>query len=78
MKVTVYTKSPCVQCDATKKLLDRIGVDYTPVDLDANPEALAQLKNLGYLGAPVVVTDHDSWAGFQPDKVRQLAEAVAA
>ena len=78
MNVTVYTKADCVQCDATKRLLDRTGVSYTPVDLDTDPEALAQLKGLGYLSAPVVVTDNDSWAGFQPDKVRQLAQAVSA
>lgn len=78
MSVTVYTKNACVQCDATKKLLDRLEVQYAVVDLDADPAAVEQVKGLGFLGAPVVVTDHESWSGFRPDKVRELAGAVAA
>ena len=33
MAVTVYTKPACVQCTATKKALDRAGVDYETVDI---------------------------------------------
>jgi glutaredoxin-like protein NrdH len=27
--------------------------------------------------APVVVTDHDHWSGFRPDKIEELAQLAA-
>ena len=33
MAITVYSKPACMQCTATKKALDRAGLDYTLVDI---------------------------------------------
>ncbi len=74
---TVYTKPNCVQCDMTKRLMDKIGVEYTTVDIVENPEELDKLIKMGYRAAPVVVvtseTSIESWAGFQPEKITALA-----
>jgi glutaredoxin-like protein NrdH len=70
---TVYTKPNCVQCDATKRLMDKLGVEYATVDIADNPQELEKLIQMGYRSAPVVITDDDSWAGFQPDKISNLA-----
>lgn len=70
---TVYTKPNCVQCDATKRMMDKLGVEYTTVDIVDNPEELDKLISMGYRAAPVVVAGDDSWAGFQPDKITALA-----
>jgi len=70
---TVYTKDNCVQCDMTKRLMDKVGIEYDVINLSQNPEELDKLIQLGYRAAPVVVTDNDSWAGFQPDKIAELA-----
>ncbi len=70
---TVYTKPNCVQCDATKRMMDKLGVEYTTIDIAANPEELDKLIQMGYKSAPVVITNDDSWAGFQPDKISDLA-----
>ena len=70
---TVYTKNNCVQCDMTKRLMDKMGVEYDTVNISENPEALEKLIELGYRAAPVVITDNDSWAGFNPDKIGDLA-----
>lgn len=69
---TVYTKDNCVQCDMTKRLMDKVGVEYDVVNISQNPEALDKLIELGYRAAPVVITDEDSWAGFNPDKIANL------
>lgn len=70
----VYTKPNCVQCDMTKRLMDKIGIDYETVDISENPEELEKLIAMGYRAAPVVIADNgESWAGFQPDKVTALA-----
>ena len=70
---SVYTKDNCVQCDMTKRLMDKIGVEYDTVNISENPEALDKLIELGYRAAPVVITSEESWAGFQPDKITALA-----
>ena len=69
----VYTKDNCVQCDMTKRLMDKVGIEYDVVNISQNPEALDKLIELGYRAAPVVITENDSWAGFNPDKIADLA-----
>ncbi|ODT41718.1 MAG: NrdH-redoxin [Microbacterium sp. SCN 70-200] len=64
MAITVYTKPSCVQCNATYRALDSKGIDE-------------HVKSLGYLQAPVVVTDEDHWSGFRPDKIDELASRLA-
>lgn len=75
MTVTVYTKPACVQCNATYRALDKKGITYQSVDLSQDPEALERVRALGYLQAPVVVTEQDHWSGFRPDKIEELASA---
>lgn len=73
MNVTVYTKPQCVQCGATLKALDKAGINYDTVDITTNPDARDYVMALGYLQAPVVVTDTEHWAGFRPDRCKSLA-----
>ena len=70
---TVYTKPSCVQCDMTKRKLDRIGVEYETVDITEDSAAMEMVLGMGFKSAPVVITDTDSWAGFNPDKINSLA-----
>lgn len=71
--ITVYTKPSCVQCDMTKRMLDRIGAEYDTVDITEDTAAMDMVLGLGFKSAPVVITDTDSWAGFNPDKINSLA-----
>lgn len=73
MAVTVYTKPSCVQCTATYRALDSKGIEYDILDLSEDENALQAVKELGYLQAPVVVTDDEHWSGFRPDKIAELA-----
>ena len=77
MDVTIYSKPACVQCTATYRSFDRIGVDYEIVDVTQDEEALEWVSQLGYLQAPVVVVlykdnSQEHWSGFQPDKIKDL------
>ncbi|MBJ2122351.1 MULTISPECIES: glutaredoxin-like protein NrdH [Arthrobacter] len=74
MTVTVYTKPACVQCNATYRALDKKGITYQSVDISQDPAALERLRSMGYMQAPVVITDKDHWSGFRPDKINELAE----
>lgn len=77
MAVTVYTKPSCVQCTATYRALDSKGIEYNVLDLSEDEAALQAVKELGYLQAPVVVTDEEHWSGFRPDKIAELAGRLA-
>ena len=72
MTITVYTKPNCVMCDSTFRALFSKGIDPEYVNLAANPQALEEVKALGYMQAPVVVTDDDHWSGFRPDKISEV------
>lgn len=73
MAVTVYTKPACVQCDATKRLMDKLDIAYDTVDITVDTEAFDKIVSMGFKAAPVVITDDDAWAGFNPDKINGLA-----
>ncbi|MBC7302230.1 glutaredoxin-like protein NrdH [Nocardia fluminea] len=77
MTITVYTKPACVQCNATYKALDKVGVDYDVIDISENDEARDFVMALGYLQAPIVVAGDDHWSGFRPDRIKALAVAAA-
>ena len=71
--LTIYSKSGCVQCNATYRALDDKGVEYDVVDMSVDPDALEKVKALGHLQAPVVVTpEGEHWSGFRPDLIATL------
>lgn len=72
--ITVYTKPSCVQCDATKRMMDKLDIQYSAVDITVNEEALDLIISKGFKAAPVVITDDDSWSGFNPDKISGLVD----
>ena len=80
MDVTVFSKPACVQCNATYRALDKQGTEYGKVDVSQDLNALEYIQELGFQQAPVVIykdsegTILDSWSGFDPDKIAQLAE----
>ncbi len=78
MDITVYTKPMCVQCDATKRALNKAGIAYTTVDITEDADALAKVKSMGFMQAPVVTTANDAWAGFRPDKIKAITGAAGA
>lgn len=82
MRVTVYSKPSCVQCDGTKRSLNKAGIEFTEVDLTEHAAALEYVtEDLGYAQAPVVViedgTDESHWSGFRPDRIKALARTAA-
>lgn len=76
--VRVYTKSHCVQCVMTKNLMGALGVPFIEEDA-MDEDNLAAFKELGFLAAPVVTVGEsrdDMWAGFQPDRIKEIAERI--
>ena len=72
MAITVYSNLVCGQCDATYRALFAAGIDFEVVLVQFDDEAKENVKKLGYLQAPVVITDEDHWSGFCPDKIDEV------
>jgi len=74
MSVTVYTNPNCVQCEMTKKYLDREGIEYTVENLqdEKNYDKLVAFVEQGFKAAPIVVTDTDTWSGYKVDKLKEI------
>ena len=71
--ITVFSKEFCVQCTATYRALDKLGLDYTVVRIDEDEEALSAIMAMGYMQAPVVMAGAQHWSGFRPDLIKALA-----
>src|SRR5699024_6422148 len=76
-EVTVYTTDGCPGCFATKRALDKAGVEYDEISLKEHPDLVAKFKRqLGKEGqnvtAPIVETkDGDIWSGYNPSKLKE-------
>jgi glutaredoxin-like protein NrdH len=55
---------------ATKNRLGKRGVDYNEMDAVSH---LEELKSMGFMAAPVVITDDKSWSGYRPEMIDSLA-----
>ena len=74
MKIKVYSKPNCMQCDFTKKHLDRMGLEYHAFDVTTDQEALDEVRQMGFHGLPVVVAEGMApWVGYRPDELDKLA-----
>ena len=76
--LTVYAKPNCIQCEMTKIWLDQNKIPYDTVDVIENPEALEEIKSLGFKSMPVVTLDEhfdNAWSGFNVDRLEELKES---
>ena len=69
----VRTKISTYRISLSTSPLNKAGVAYDVVDITEDADALAKVKSLGYVQAPVVITGEDHWSGFRPDKIKALA-----
>ena len=78
MSITLYSKPACPQCKATKRYLDKAGLEYEIVDLSQDAKALEYVSSLGYSAAPVVVAGEAHWSGFRISEIEKLATLADA
>lgn len=72
MKITLWRKPGCVQCDMTEKEFDKRGIVYQVKRLDRSPKAVERFLEMGFMAAPIVETDVKRWSGFRLDKIKSL------
>ena len=79
--IVVYSKPACGACVATKRVLDKAGIEYRSVDVSADLGARDMLVERGFSAMPVVAPSDDvaSWfGGFQLQRLRKVIAAEAA
>lgn len=76
MTITLYTRTVCQQCKATKRKMATLGLEYTEINTEHDEAAAQLLRDKGYQQAPVVIlSDGQEWTGYRPDLLEALAEA---
>lgn len=76
--LTIYGRVGCVQCKATAREAEKLGLSFIYVDLDHDIASAARLVNAGYRSLPVVECGEDIWTGFMPERLKQLVVRRAA
>lgn len=78
--ITLFSQSGCGPCFATKRFLDKAGVEHTVVDVREDPTAAAILKRRGITGTPAVIATvagkEYAWQGHRTDQLEALAYLV--
>ncbi|WP_347567922.1 hypothetical protein [Arthrobacter sp. Y-9] len=54
------------------------GLSYRRIDISDDPAARRFLESFGFSRMPVVVTPHESWSGFRPDKLAALKSRICS
>ncbi|SDZ56543.1 glutaredoxin domain-containing protein [Herbiconiux ginsengi] len=71
--VTVYGRSDCAQCTATKRTLEIKEVEHVYLDVEQFPDVCDYLRSLGHQQLPVVIAGPAHWSGFRPDLIVAVA-----
>ena len=72
MRITIYTKNDCVQCHATKRIMESRGFAFEIVNVEHDPDAAYMLREQGFRQLPVVIAGETRWSGFRPDMINRL------
>lgn len=76
--VTVYTQPGCGPCIGLTRRLDSLGIEYIERNIRTDESAADRVRDLGYMGTPVVEHPDGHFQGFDTDKVQQLQTALFA
>lgn len=68
--VTVYSKPNCQPCNATKRYLEKTGMEHQIIDISQDPDARDYVISLGFQETPVVVAPWKTFSGFRPDLLK--------
>jgi glutaredoxin len=69
MVVQVYTAAWCRDCRAAKKFLEAHGVQYTEINVDADPAASEEVfRHVGKRAVPQLVSDGEWFQPYAPGR----------
>lgn len=69
MNVQIYATSWCGDCRAAKRFLDSHGIEYTEIDVDADPDASDEVvRRVGKRAVPQLVIDGEWFQPYRPGR----------
>ena len=71
-KVIVYSQPGWHFCDIEKAWLSEQGIEFVDRNITEDPDAMAELQELGYFTTPVTIIDDHEVVGFDRDKLANL------
>lgn len=77
MSVIVYSKPSCVQCNFTKRTLNKLGVEFEEIDISENKEGRERVAELGFVQVPVVDFNGEVFSGYRPEKLEKLSKSLS-
>ncbi|AXQ65177.1 glutaredoxin [Gordonia phage Schmidt] len=78
--IEVFTKPGCVQCRMTFREMDRLGIEYVPIqvaDEDGEPiqPQYSRAQRFALTAMPIVDAGGGNvWGGFKPERIRELVK----
>ncbi len=70
----IYTTGQCTYCHYAKSFMERRGIAFEEVRVDADEEAAMEMIRLsGQRGVPVITNGESIVVGFNPQGITQLA-----
>lgn len=72
--INVFSRQGCPQCERTKNLMKSKGIEFNVVDITDDEKMAESLKKQGYRQLPVVATETETWSGFNPQKIAEVAK----
>lgn len=72
MKITLWRKPGCVQCDQTEREFTKRGIVYQIKRLDKSQKAVERFLEMGLMSAPIIETDDRRWSGFRLQRIQSL------
>lgn len=75
MKVQIYATKWCRDCRSAKQFLDSHNIEYSGIDVDADPAAAAELlRRVGKRAVPQLVIDGEWFQPYKPGRGLLLDE----
>jgi glutaredoxin len=69
MKVKMYSASWCRDCRAAKQFLESHGIEYTEINVDADPAASDEvIRHVGKRAIPQLVIDGEWFQPYKPGR----------
>lgn len=80
-KIEIYTTDHCAYCTRAKMVLDQKGVDYTEINVEKNPEKMAEMmERSGNRTVPQIFINDKNIGGFDDlwalEKQKKLDELL--
>ncbi|MGP9796174.1 glutaredoxin domain-containing protein [Halomonas sp. 86] len=68
--IKIYTTPNCPQCDATKRTLEKRGIEYRQMAF--TDSVRDRFYADGHRQLPIVEAGSETWSGFRPDLIAAL------